>query len=320
MNERISIIVPVYDVENYIRPCLNSIINQSYRNLEIILVDDGSTDGSGDICEEYSKSDPRIQVIHKENGGLSDARNKGMRYAAGEYIMFVDSDDVISEYLAEYLYQLITETGADIGICDPVHCGPNEKITFEKETKRQIFSAEKAICEMLYQKSFLVAAWGKIYRRRCLDEILFPVGMLFEDSAVMYRIFDKANKIAYGNARLYGYVHRENSITMKAFSGKDCDILNICSQIIDYTSERSREMQKAAASYQVSGALRVFLNAPKTEEYAGQVRYCKHLISQKGIQVMADRNARRKTKLAVALFYLARPVMPFIYKKIDRWK
>ena len=190
MNELISIVVPVYNVEKYLGTCVESILKQTYSNIEVILVDDGSTDCSGKMCDHYMGQDERIKVIHKKNGGLSDARNKGIIQAEGEYITFIDSDDVVSSDYVEYLYNILEENDGDIAICNPVHCYPNEKIVFEQETFKRVYKAEDAIVEMLYQKSFLVAAWGKLYKKDYFEEIEFPKGMLFEDSAVMYKMMN----------------------------------------------------------------------------------------------------------------------------------
>ena len=120
--ELISIVVPVYNVEKYLDKCVKSIINQTYDYLQIILVDDGSKDNSGKLCDLWEQRDRRIITKHKDNGGLSDARNYGVKFAEGKYVMFVDSDDIISEYIVEYLMKLIYETNSDISICDPLHC------------------------------------------------------------------------------------------------------------------------------------------------------------------------------------------------------
>jgi len=320
MDDLVSIIVPVYNVENYIVACVDSIIRQKYFNIEIILVDDGSTDKSGDICEKYKTTDSRIKVIHKKNGGLSDARNKGIEQAIGQYIMFIDSDDVVADSFVEHLYHLIGDTNAEIGICDLVHCYPKKNIEYMQETERYLYFTEEAICQMLYQRSFLVSACGKIFKRKCFDDIQFPLGMLFEDCAIMYQIFDKVNHIAYSNAKLYGYMHRENSITTKKFSKRDCDILTICSQIVEYMGNRSSVLQQAANSYQIVGALRIYLNAPKGTEFDKELRYCKQLIKKNSMGVLLDGKVRNKTKMAVLMFYLSRPIMPYVYKKIDRWK
>lgn len=320
MGEIISIIVPVYNVEDYLETCLKSIIAQSYENIEIILVDDGSKDNSGQICDAYAKKDLRIKVIHKKNGGLSDARNEGLKYATGNFIIFVDSDDVISDDLVKYLYGLIIDTGADIGICDPVHCYPGHTIEFQLEQCRKIFNSEDAQLEMLYQRSFLVAAWGKIYKRKCFENIKFPVGMLFEDSAVMYKIFDKVEKIVYGDAKLYGYMHREGSITTKKFSKKDCDILIISQEIVNFYKVKSQELQQAARSYQTAAAFRIYMNAPRNAEFCSELIECEKILKENQKSVFYDKNVRKKMKMAILLYMYARPIMPLVYRRVNRWK
>lgn len=320
MGELISIIVPVYNVEQYLDACMESILGQSYSNIEVILVDDGATDNSGKLCDYYAETDERVKVIHKENGGLSDARNKGISQAMGEYIMFIDSDDVVSSGFVEYLYKLLKDSLADIAICDPVHCCPGKEIIFEPEKIEKSFEPEEAIVEMLYQKSFLVAAWGKLFRKEYFNDILFPYGMLFEDSAVMYKIFDKATKIVYGNAKLYGYMHREGSITTKTFSKKDCDILIICDQITEYLSDRGDKLQKAARSYQTAAAFRIYMNAPRNGEFDAELNACDAFLRENQDLVLHDKSIRKKMKMALVMYKFARPVMPIIYKKINRWK
>ena len=320
MNELISIVVPVYNVEKYLSTCVESILKQTYSNIEVILVDDGSTDCSGKMCDHYMGQDERIKVIHKKNGGLSDARNKGIIQAEGKYITFIDSDDVVSSDYVEYLYNILEENDGDIAICDPVHCYPNEKIVFEQETFMRVYKAEDAIVEMLYQKSFLVAAWGKLYKKDYFEEIEFPKGMLFEDSAVMYKIFDKAKIIVYGNAKLYGYMHREGSITTKKFSKRDCDILIICQQLTEYLSNRSEKLQKAARSYQTAAAFRIYMNAPRNGMFDSEIQNSEQLLKINCKLVMQDPCIRKKMKIALLMYMFARPIMPIIYKKINRWK
>lgn len=320
MSKIISIIVPVYNVEQYLKTCMESILNQTYQDIEVILVDDGATDSSGKMCDYYAAADKRVKVIHKENGGLSDARNKGISQASGEYIMFVDSDDIVSLDYVEYLWNMLEDTSADIAICDPVHCYPDKNCNFESETLRKVFKPEDAIVEMLYQRSFLVAAWGKLYKKEFFCDINFPYGMLFEDSAIMYKIFDKAKKIVYGNAKLYGYMHRDGSITTKKFSKRDCDILTICDQLTEYMSGRSVRLQNAARSYQASAAFRIYMNAPRNGMFEDEVKKSQQLLKVNRKFLMKDSYIRKKLKLALLLYTFARPLMPIIYKKINRWK
>lgn len=320
MEDLVSIVVPVYNVIQYFDSCMESILNQSYRRIEVILVDDGSTDGSGQKCDYYSEIDSRVIVIHKANGGLSDARNKGIALAKGNYIMFIDSDDIVSLNIVSYLHNLCEKYSADISICDPVHCYSTENISFEDERKSTVFNAHDAIVEMLYQKSFLVAAWGKLFRRTYFDDILFPYGMLFEDSAIMYKVFNKANVIAYGDAKLYGYMHREGSITTSRFSKRDYDIIKICQQITEDMSNESERLQAAAKSYYTTAAFRIYLNAPRNGQFEQEINECKQILNKNGKIIIKDPYIRKKLKMALLLYLYAKPVMPIIYKKINRWK
>ena len=321
MSELISIVVPVYNVEKYIHKCMQSILCQSYNKIEVILVNDGSTDKSGEICDEYQKMDSRVKVIHKENGGLSDARNAGIKNANGKYIMFVDSDDYVSEKIVEYLYNMLKQYDAEIAICDPVHCYPEKEVGFEAENKRVILDNEKAVIEMLYQKSFLVSAWAKLYNIRCFDEIEFPVGMLFEDGAIMYKLFDNASKVVYGNAKLYAYMHREGSITTAKYTERDYDIITICKEMQNYFIGRNENIQKAIRSYYISAALRIYLNAPKgKQEYVEHRNECNKIISDNYRVIIKDKNIRKKTKYALLMFKYCKGIMPIVYKKINRWK
>ena len=320
MEDLVSIVVPVYNVMQYLDACMESILNQSYHRIEVILVDDGSTDGSGQKCDYYSRIDSRVIVMHKENGGLSDARNKGIALAKGDYIMFVDSDDIVSLNIVDYLLGLCEQYSADISICDPVHCYITENINFEDERKITVFNAHDAIVEMLYQKSFLVAAWGKLFRRTYFDDVLFPYGMLFEDSAIMYKIFNKANVIVYGDAKLYGYMHREGSITTSKFSIRDCDIIKICQQITEDMSNESASLQAAVKSYYTAAAFRVYLNAPRNGKFEQEINECKKVLNKNGKNVIKDSNIRKKLKMALLLYLYARPFMPIVYRKINRWK
>ncbi|HEV1835941.1 TPA: glycosyltransferase family 2 protein, partial [Streptococcus pneumoniae] len=253
--KKVSIILPVYNVEQYIKKCLESIQQQTYPNLEVIIVNDGATDKSVEYCEQICKIDSRFSVTHKENGGLSDARNVGIDKAKGDYLIFVDSDDFVSQDMVSYLVSSMENNEADIAICDPAHYYSdrqnNDLNIFYPASSVKVYEKTEALCEMFYQKSFLVSAWAKIYKKELFDDIRFPVGKLFEDSAVMYLLFEKCEKIVYSNAKLYAYVHRDNSITTKKFSDKDLDILDISNTILDHYSGNFR-VYKAAVSYKVS--------------------------------------------------------------------
>lgn len=320
MNDLISVIVPVYNVELYLSKCLDSILEQEYDNMEIILVDDGSTDNSGNLCDFYANKSNLIKVIHKKNGGLSDARNVGIDNSNGEYLVFIDSDDFIDKNLIKYLHSLIKKYDADISICDPVHCYPNKEVNFDYSSQVKVFTSEEAICEMLYQKSFLVSAWAKMYKRKCFLNMRFPFGQVFEDEAIMYKLFDYADKIVYGNAKLYGYLHRENSITTKAFSNVEIERLKNYDNISKYMEGRSENLRKAAKAYQCNASLRFCLNAPPRQEYAKEINKCDSFIKKESKNILKDQNIRRKLRIGIILYLYGKKVLKVVHRKTNPWK
>ena len=319
MDSLISVVVPVYNIKEYLGDCVTSICQQSYRNIEIILVNDGSTDGSEILCEELKKSDPRIRVVHKENGGLSEARNYGTSCAKGAWIIYIDGDDIVSPDLIGYLIELKDTMGADISICELYHCFDKANPMYERETSRRLYESREAICEMLYQRSFLVSACGKLFPTALMKQFPFRFGILFEDSDLMYRLFDQVSKIAYGDAKLYAYMHREGSITTKKFSLRDFDILTISDRMVDYFKDRDIKLIKAARAYQMAGVLRVLLNAPKDMEDVSQIRYAKQLLAINGKKVLADKECRKKTRYGLILYLYFPWCVKFIYKRVNRW-
>ena len=209
MKDLISVIIPVYNVEKYIEKCIYSVINQTYKNIEIILVDDGSTDISGKICDDFEKKDYRIKVIHKKNGGLSDARNVGIDVSTGKYIVFIDSDDYVDKKHIEYLYNMITKNNADISICqfNIVYENSDIQITdFTKKDTIKIFDNKKALETMLYNKKFCNSACTKMYKKELFDDIRFPIGKLYEDLGTTYKLIEKTTKVVLGQRTTYNYL------------------------------------------------------------------------------------------------------------------
>lgn len=212
MKPLVSVIVPVYKVEAYLPQCVESIIGQTYQNLEIILVDDGSPDACGSICDDYAKKDNRIKVFHKHNGGLSDARNYGIAQSTGEYLGFVDSDDWIELDMFEVLVNVAEANGADIVACGFYHEYP----------KRTVVDArvEKKYDNTIHQVSALIKddidafIWNKLYRKTCFSDIAFPYGRFFEDIFTAHKLFLKATSCIYVSKPFYHYIkRRKNSIT-----------------------------------------------------------------------------------------------------------
>lgn len=222
-NPLISIIIPIYNVEKYLEPCINSVINQTYTNLEIILVNDGSTDHSSYIINKYIKKDSRIKVINKNNGGLSDARNAGIDIATGEYIGFIDSDDLITNNYFETLYGLLNNYGADISICNFTPFNDNKKNFNNSPLDVQLIEYTNIqALEQYFDEYYIqmVVAWGKLYKKDFFKNIRFPIGKMREDEFTTYKLLYKANKIVFTTECLYYYLQREDSIMGPSFSLK----------------------------------------------------------------------------------------------------
>ena len=226
MKDIISVIVPVYKVEKYLQRCIESIINQTYKNLEIILIDDGSPDNCGIICDEYAKKDNRIKVIHKENGGLSDARNAGLDIATGEYIAFIDSDDYIALNMFETLHSLMIKDNSDIALCSYMYIDENgkkiESLNKQNPIKNEILSSFEALKKIGEHKSwYFVVAWNKLYKKEIFNNLRFPYGKINEDEFIIHKVFGKSKSISCVESMLYYYVQRSDSIMKQNYSIKN---------------------------------------------------------------------------------------------------
>lgn len=221
MQELISVIIPVYKVQEYLDECVASVLSQTYTNLEIILVDDGSPDDCPRMCDHWAGCDSRIRVIHKENGGLSDARNVGLDIACGEYIAFVDSDDYIKPEMLEKLYSALVTTQADIAACGIQNCGDGVYATWGCEN---VIGTPEQIYELLYRDTaYPVSAWNKLYRRSCWQALRFPVGKICEDAFTTYQLIHYAKRVVMIPHALYCYRIRPDSIMTSSFSVKKMD-------------------------------------------------------------------------------------------------
>lgn len=224
MSEKISVIVPIYNVENYMRRCVDSILNQTYTNLEIILVDDESPDNCPLICDKYKQRDNRIKVIHQKNAGLSGARNAGIDIASGEYLAFVDSDDYLAVDFLESLYQAIVTTNSDIAMCKYEYVKDDTMTQSHKSGDCEVYTGIEMI-ENMYSPdgAFFVVAWNKLYKRKLFERIRYPQGRIHEDEATTHQLYYEAKKAAFVKRYLYGYFVGGESITRKKFNRKRLD-------------------------------------------------------------------------------------------------
>ena len=253
----ISVIVPIYKVEKYLEKCVKSISSQTYKNIEIVLVDDGSPDNCGKLADNLAKTDPRIKVIHKVNGGLSSARNAGIDVAQGDYIGFVDSDDTIEPFMYEKLFSLLQKENTKLSVCAVNYVYEDGKVLRKKGLGKNVtFDFCQAIIEMNSHRYFDMGAWSKLYHRSLFENIRFPVGKLSEDYYIMYKIFDKAQRISYLDIPCYNYLQRKNSITRSDKINHDHEYAAYEQML--YLDEKHPDMKVIGHTAYASAALTVY--------------------------------------------------------------
>ncbi len=325
MNPLVSIIIPVYNVEDYLSESLDSVLMQTYKNLEIILLDDGSTDNSGKLCDEYAKKDSRIAAKHVENGGLANARNVSLANVNGEYIMFVDSDDFVSPYYVEASLDVALKTGADIVCTNAVKFIDKVPETGKHaETKAEVYSGEEAVSLLFYQKKFNNSAWSKLLKTSVIREITFPVGRIYEDLATTYRWFLNSGKIAYLDQTLYFYRQRSGSIMRLGFNDRKYDRVAISSEIRNYISDNYPSIKKASDVRWFLSNLQYLMELPFDKKYKEKRKEVFLNIREVRGGILKDKNTKTSLKLMAASTYpgagftmlLGRAYNFFINKKV----
>lgn len=249
MKHLISVIVPIYKVEKYLKQCIDSILNQTYKHIEIILVDDGSPDKCGKICDEYANKDNRIRVIHKSNGGLSDARNCGIKIARGDYIIFVDSDDYINEEMCEKLLFYAITYKVDIVSCNFSYVYNDQLKENNMSIKEKFFldTGRNILKKYFFDYSVdLNVVWNKIYKKELFfmsEKIFFPKGKYYEDNFTVYKLYNKAKKVVLLNEVLYYYKKREDTITSKFTLKHLKDSLDYIKDYYIYSSNKDNDIK-----------------------------------------------------------------------------
>ncbi len=246
---RITVIIPAYNIEAYLGKCLEGVLAQTCRELEIILVDDGSTDGTGAVCDAFAARDERIRVIHQSNGGLSRARNAALETANGDWIAFVDGDDLIPPEACEKLLSCGEKTGADLVIGQRIKFTGNSPAPAPAEKKEpELLKAEEALLRIFYRR-LPCYAWGKLYRRRLFDNLRFPEGMIFEDTWLVPDLVSRAEKIAVIPDVVYLYRQTENSIVHAGFSPRKMDQLKAIEHNFSRYESRGEAYQRALKAW-----------------------------------------------------------------------
>jgi glycosyltransferase involved in cell wall biosynthesis len=302
----ISIIVPVYNVDKYLRKCVDSIISQTYKNLEIILVDDGSPDSSPMICDEYASKDKRVRAVHRENGGLSAARNTGIDISSGDYILFVDSDDYIDSNLVEYLLKNIINNDSDIATVsfklfyDNAETKRKDAYLFQKTQVINMAPIDTLI-DSLYEHSSTFHAWGKLYKRELFDNIRYPEGRLFEDTGTTYKLILKSKKISISTAKKYHYLTRQGSILHSGFSPKLMDSINFGQDILHITESGQCTMANMAAkTYIFMLAISMFdtlISDDNYKKYKSETDECLQIIRMQKWKVAFNNQASRRARV-----------------------
>lgn len=308
----ISVIVPVYNVESYLARCVASIRAQTYQNLEIILVDDGSKDASGDLCEAFAREDFRIRVIHKENGGLSSARNAGIDIAKGEYFSFVDSDDWIEEDTLEVLLATALEEKVQLVCCGryDVNSETGERTLGLCHERKENISAEEFLKRIFTWDNCDFSACDKLFHRDMFQHYRFPFGKRSEDVAVMYRIIDQTDRVSLLPKACYNYYHRVNSISMAVkVSENTFHFLEHTYEILEYIQEKHPAILDSARYFHFRALLFTLQSLELTDEAArgefrDRMRDCRRQLWQQLPFVLSCANASRREKIISLMIVL----------------
>lgn len=306
----ISVIIPVYNVEKYLRQCVESVLTQTYSDFEVILIDDGSTDGSPKICDSLAAADHRISVVHTPNSGPSAARNTGIRKACGEFITFIDSDDAVSPYYLQTLHSLLRESGADMAQTGFTYINESESpaerhsLTDISTWKNIVTDSDTALANMLYQRELPTAsACGKLYHTDFLRKIEFTEGIIYEDLEISYRIISRLKKVAVKNIKHYYYRSNPASI-LHTVSERRADVLDVTEKIYDDACHRNRRLKAAAADRCLSAAFNIFCLASIHNLPSSIADRCWKTIMRFRASSLLDRNVRLRNKVAIIASYI----------------
>lgn len=300
MIPEISVIVPVYKVEAYLPRCVESLMSQTYKDFEIILVDDGSPDTCPVMCDAYAKKYSNIHALHKENGGLSDARNAGMTAAKGEYVTFVDSDDYVHPAYLEMLMQGIRQ-GADFSVCGftEVYDGNGIEDLDTSRISAACVNAKEGLVEILYQGFHDVSAWGILLPASLARKYPFPKGKLFEDLYTTYKFYLAAETVAFIRVPLYYYYQRKGSIMGRRNEAFIHDLIESSDQLVEACRGKGALIEQAAMNKQFSNYCRLILQTSDLKKkYPNQYRRIVTTLKEERMAVLMDKRARMKNRLA----------------------
>lgn len=309
----ISVIVPVYNSAAFLDQCLNNIVAQTYRHLEIIVVDDGSTDGSSILCDRWAQQDQRIRVIHQPNGGHSSARNTALDQMTGQLVMMVDSDDVIHPEFVIRLLGIMQRHDADIAVGGYVPfygTMPVFPSLADGDGNLRHYDQREAMLTVFYQHGLTHSPWGRIFKASLFDGIRFPLGIIYEDLAIIYPLLKKTVNIVTTSQVLYGYRQHENN-SMRVFSSRRADVLDVCEQLESEIATRDKQYLKAVRSRLLSAYFNILLlsSQDKATNHDDLRDRCWKGIKRLRGQCLIDPNVRIKNKMGIIASYLGRDIL-----------
>ena len=312
-NELISVIVPIYNVEKYLPRMISMLAKQTYPNLEIILVDDGSKDHSYCLCCDYEKQYENVHAFHKTNEGAACTRNFGFEHSHGEYIAFVDADDWITEDYIQFLYDLLKKNDADISICGYKKFFDKIEVSKKQEISEiEILSPEVALEDLLYRRRLTNSPCLKLMKREIFRRIMFPKGKLYEDLAVVYRWFGESKKIVYSPDIKYYYYQRHGSSMHSEFNIKKWDRILISKEICEYVNKKYPKLYKAAEVRLFISGLQMLRELPLNDEYKAYQLELVQILKQTRSIVLFDSQVNIKTKILAVAAYIP----PLLLKKL----
>lgn len=316
----ISVIVPAYNVEKFIGKCIDSILQQSFKDFEVLLIDDGAKDSTPEICDACAKKDSRIKVYHKENGGLSDARNYGIDRMQGKYVTFIDSDDYVDSGYFEYLYGLITqEEDIQIAICGKKSVREDENASPDPETFHEIITGERAVQKMLCGHGSGHSAWGKLYSADLWKTVRYPKGKIYEDYATTYRVMALVDKAAWGNAAMYFYVQHIESIMHQKCSRRSLSLVDIADEETEFIVKKWPALKQEALVRKVTSELKCLQNIlnAKNEEFDDYKQKIVEDVRRHKGELLASKKVALKTKIKIIALLLGERTFGFIYNLND---
>ncbi len=319
-NSIVSIVVPIYNIEKYINRCVQSLIHQTYEGLQIILVNDGSTDSSGQKCEELRKLDNRIEVYHKPNGGLSDARNYGMKKCHGEYLFFIDGDDYLPTSAIERLVRLIRETDSDIAIGNMVRTSrESDDYNHDERVQTRIMNSTEALIDMLYCDDFSTSACGKLVKKQLFDGIEFPLRKFSEDLFTIYKVILQSKRVSYINSTVYYYYYRmEGSLVVSDYSEKHIEAIEAVEQIESSVDLENNEMVRAIYTQYINVIFDIASRNPSVKQF--QNNKIQNNLREKRMSVLLNNRAPSRLRLFSAATFFGNRFCLFLVKMYYRFK